>query len=79
MSGVMIQNSIHSLNDPKFLKPFHLRLIETAKKDAEKRSKRKALNSKLVSAVKELRAKWGHEKTHLFQHCDKNKCSAYLQ
>jgi hypothetical protein len=65
-SGVMTQNSIHSLNDSKFLEPFCLHLIETAKKDAEKKSKWTALNSKLVSAVKELKAKWGHEKTHLF-------------
>jgi hypothetical protein len=56
-----------------------LRLIESTKKEAEKKSKRKALNSKLVSAVTELRAKWGHEKTHFFQQCDKNECRAYLQ
>jgi hypothetical protein len=78
-SGVMTQNSIHSLNDPQFLNPFRLRLIESTKKEAEKKSKRKALNSKLVSAVKELRAKWGHETTHFFQLCNKNKCGAYLQ
>jgi hypothetical protein len=75
----MTQNSIHSLNDPRFLNPFRLRLIESTKKEAEKKSKRKALNSKLVSAVKELRAKWGHETTHFFQQCDKNECGAYLQ
>jgi hypothetical protein len=32
-----------------------------------------------VSAVTALRAKWGHEKTHFFQQCDKNECGAYLQ
>jgi len=53
--------------------------MESTKKEAKKKSKRKALNSKLVSAVKELRAKWGHERTHSFQQCDKNKCRAYLQ
>ena len=78
-SGVMTKNAIHSLNDPRFLKPFHLRCIETAKKKDEKTSKRRALTSKLVSAVTALRAKWGHEKTHFFQQCDKNKCGAYLQ
>jgi hypothetical protein len=26
-----------------------------------------------------LRAKWGHEKTHFFQQCDKSECGAYLQ
>jgi hypothetical protein len=31
-SGVMTKNAIHSLNDPKFLEPFCLRCIETAKK-----------------------------------------------
>jgi hypothetical protein len=78
-SRVMTQNAIYSLNDPRFLGPCHLHLLETTKKDAEKKSKWKALNSKLVSAVKEFREKWGHEKTHYFQQCDKNKCGAYLQ
>jgi hypothetical protein len=78
-SGVMTQNAIHSLNDPRFLDPFCLRLMETIKKDRGKKSKWKALNSKLVSAVKELREKWGHEMTHYFQQCDKNKRGAYLQ
>jgi hypothetical protein len=32
-----------------------------------------------VSAVKVLRAKWGHEKIPLFQQCNKIKCGAYLQ
>ncbi len=74
-----MQNSIHSLNDPRFLEPYHLCLMESTKKEAKKISKWKALNSKLVSAVKELRAKWGHEATHFFQQCNKNKCGAYLQ
>jgi hypothetical protein len=78
-SGVMTKNAIHSLNDPRFLEPFHLRRIETAKKKDEKTSKRRALTSKLVSAVTALRAKWGHEKTHFFQQCNKNECGAYLQ
>jgi hypothetical protein len=30
-SGVMTKNAIHSLNDPRFLEPFCLRHIETAK------------------------------------------------
>ena len=75
-SGVMMKNSIHSLNDQRFLEPFYQRHIEMQKKDEEKKSKRKALNSKLVSAVKVLRAKWGHEKIHYFQQCDKIKCGA---
>jgi hypothetical protein len=78
-SGVMTKNAIHSLNDPRFLEPFQLHCIETAKKKDEKTSKQRALTSKLVSAVTALRAKWGHEKIHLFQQCDKNKCRAYLQ
>ncbi len=78
-SGVMMQNAIHSLNDPRFLEPFCMRPIETAKKEGEKTSKRRALNSKLVSAVTVLRVKWGHEKTHFFQQWDKNECRAYLQ
>ncbi len=78
-SGVMTNNSIHSLSDPRFLEPFCQRRVEAANKDAEKKSKRKAINSKLVSAVKALRVKWGHEKTHFFQQCNKNKCGAYLQ
>ena len=78
-SGVMTQNAIHSLNNPRFLEPFCMRRIETAKKEDKKTSKRRALNSKLVSAVTELRGKWGHEKTHFFQQCNKNKCGVYLQ
>jgi hypothetical protein len=78
-SGVMTKNAIHSLNDPRFLEPFCLHRIETVKKKDEKTSKRRALTSKLVSAVTALRAKWGHEKTHFFQQCDKNECGAYLQ
>ncbi len=77
-SRVMTKNAIHSLNNPRFLKPFCLRCIETAKKKDEKTSRRRALTSKLVSAVTALRAKWGNEKTHFFQQCDKNKCGAYL-
>jgi hypothetical protein len=63
-SGVMTKNAVHSLNDPRFLEPFCLRCIETAKKDDETKSKWKALNSKLASTVMVLRAKWGHENTH---------------
>jgi hypothetical protein len=77
-SGVMTNNAIHCINDPRFLEPFRLHYIETAKKESEKTSKRRALNIKLVSAVKALRAKWGHENTHYFQQCDKNECGAYL-
>jgi len=33
----------------------------------------------LVSAVKVLRTKLGHEIIHKFEQCDKNKCGAYLQ
>ena len=62
----MTKNAIHSLNDQGFLEPFCLRCIETAKKDEEKKSKRKALNSKLVSVVKVLREKWGHAKILFF-------------
>ena len=78
-SGVMTKNSIHSLNDPRFLEPFRQRRIETQKKDDEKKSKRKALHGKLVSAVKVLRTKLGHEIIHKFEQCDKNECGAYLQ
>jgi hypothetical protein len=79
-SGVMTKNSIHSLSDPRFLEPFCQRCIETQKKDEEKKSKRKALHGKLVSAVKvSLRKKLGHENTHKFEQCDKNECGAYLQ
>ncbi len=78
-SGVMTQNVIHSLNNPRFLEPFCVRWTLIAKKEDEKKSKQRALNSKLVSAVTALRVKWGHKKTHFFQQCDKNKCGAYLQ
>ena len=32
-----------------------------------------------ASAVKTLRKKYGHEKTYMFQPCDKNECGAYFQ
>ena len=67
MKRVWWKKSIYSLSDPRFLEPFRMRRIKTVKKDKEKKSKRKALNIKLVSAVKVLRAKWGHEKIHSFQ------------
>ena len=60
-SGVMTKNSIHSLNDQRFLEPFCQHCIQTQKKDEEKKSKQKALHGKLVSAVKVLRTKLGHE------------------
>jgi hypothetical protein len=36
----MTQNAIHSLNNPRFLEPFCMRCIETAKKEDEKTFKR---------------------------------------
>jgi len=78
-SGIMTKNSIHSLSDPRFLEPFRQRRIETQNKDEEKKSKRKALHGNLVSAVKVLRTKLGHEIIHKFEQCDKNECGAYLE
>ena len=78
-SGVLTKNSIHSLSDPRFLDPFRQRQKETAEREQAKMSKRKAKSNKLVNAVKKLREKYGHEKTHMFQPCDKNECGAYLQ
>jgi hypothetical protein len=77
----MTKNSIHSLSDPRFLQlqPFRQRRIKTQRKDEEKKSKWKALHGKLVSAVKVLRTKLGHEILHKFEQCDKNECGAYLQ
>ena len=78
-SGVLTKNSIHSLSDPRFLDPFRQRQKETAEREQVKMSKRKAKFNKVVSAVKMLCMKYGHEKTHMFQPCDKNECGAYLQ
>ncbi len=78
-SGVLTKNSIHSLSDPRFLDPYRLRQKEAAEREEVKTSKRKAKYKKVVSAVKTLRKKYGHEKTHMFQPCDKNECGAYLQ
>jgi len=75
----MTKNSIHSLSDPRFLEPFRQCRIETQKKDEEKKSKRKALHGQLVSAVKVLRMKLGHEIIHKFEQCDKNECGALQQ
>ncbi len=78
-SGVLTQNAIHSLSDPRFLKPFHERRQEAAKKEQEKQLKRRAKTNKIVSAVCKLRKKYGHEQTHFFEKCDKLECGAYLQ
>jgi len=77
-SGVMTKNSIHSLNDPRFLEPFRRDHIKTQKKEEKKKSKWMALHGKLVSAVMVLRTKLGHEIIHKFEQCDKNECGAYL-
>ena len=37
------------------------------------------MSNKVVSAVKKFQEKYGHEKTHMFQPCDKNECGSYLQ
>lgn len=78
-SGVLTKNSIHSLSDPRFLDPYQQHQKKTAEREQVKMSKRKAKYNKVVSAVKTLRKKYGHEKTHMFQPCDKNECGAYLQ
>ena len=39
----------------------------------------KAKTSKLVSGVKAMRDKWGHESVHEFVDCDSKECGAYIQ
>ena len=41
-SGVLAQNSIHSLDDPRFLEPFCQRRLENAQKEERKKSNLKA-------------------------------------
>jgi hypothetical protein len=78
-SGVLAQNSIHSLDDPRFLEPFRQRRLENAQKEEQKKSNLKAKASKLVHGVKAMRDKWGHESAHKFVDCDSKECGAYLQ
>jgi len=78
-SGVLTQNGVHSLNDPRFLDPFCQRLEEAAKKMDEVAAKNKARCKKKFEEVRVLRAKYGDEKTHLFKNWSMSECSSYLQ
>jgi hypothetical protein len=81
LTGVLTQNGVHSLNDPspRFLDPFRQRQTDVAKKLEEKATKTKALRMKRYDEVKALRAKYGGEKSHLFQTWTMAECSSYLQ
>jgi hypothetical protein len=69
----------------KFLRP--KAAIEVTKEEAhwqkkkleEKTEKTKARNKKRYDKVKALRAKYGDEKSHLFQNWTTAECSSYLQ
>ena len=78
-AGILTSNGVHSLDDPDFLGPFRQRQKDRAEKlDKSTKGKRdKVLKS--VRAVKGLRDKYGHERTHLFAKCSKDECGAYLQ
>ena len=78
-SGVLTQNGVHSWNDPRFLDPFRQRQTEAAKKLEEKATKTKAPSKKRYDEVKALCAKYGGEKSHLFQTWTMAECSSYLQ
>ena len=79
LSLCLAQNSIHSLDDPRFLKPFCQCRLENAQKEEQKKSNLKAKASKLVSGVKATRDTWGHESAHKFVDCDSKECGANLQ
>jgi hypothetical protein len=78
-SGVLTSNGVHSLNDPRFLAPYHEHRDADAARIEEKISKRKTKENKLASAIIELHKKYGHEKSHQFQSCDLNEYGLYLQ
>jgi hypothetical protein len=76
---VLTKNAVHSLNDPRFLEPFHQHSHENAAKEEGQRSKRMATASKLVIGVNALREKWGNETTHHIMQCTLKECGVYLQ
>ena len=78
-SGILANNAVHSLDDPRFLEPFRQRRIENDIKEEDKKTKRKAKASKLLSGVKAIRNKYGMDKTHLFATCNAKECAVYLQ
>ncbi len=79
-SGVLTtQNGVHSLNDPRFLDLFRQRQTDAATKLEEKATKTKAQSKKRYDEVKALRAKYGDEKSHLYQTWTMAECSSYLQ
>ena len=78
-SDVLASNEVHSLNDPRFLAPYHERHDADAARIEEMKSKRKEKENKLASTMIELRKKYGHEKTQQFQTCDLKECGLCLQ
>ena len=78
-SGILTQNGVHSLNDPRFLDPFRQRQANAAKKLEKKTADSKARSKKKFDEVKALRAKYGDEKSHLFHNWNLAECSSFLQ
>jgi hypothetical protein len=61
------------------LEPFQERQADAAKKLEMKAAKSKARDKKKFGEVKALRAKYGDEKSHLFQNWTMGECSSFLQ
>jgi hypothetical protein len=75
----MASNSIHSLRDPRFVEAYNEKRREASEKIEKNVNARKANVAKKIKRVKTLRAKYGHESTHLFVQFSKEECSTYLQ
>ena len=78
-TGVLTLHGVHSLNNPRFLAPFKEQQQHIAKKKAKIAADKKAKTAKGISAVKQLREKFGHESTHLFHNFNMDNCRDYLQ
>ena len=78
-SGVIAENGVHSLSNPRFLEAFNAQREETIRKDEKSLVGRKQRLKKKLEEVKKLREKYGHEITHHFVSFNKEECGIYLQ
>ncbi len=78
-AGVLTSNGIHSLDHPDFLNSFRERRKEQQEKREKTAAKKKEQTQKYRTAVKALRERHGHERTHHFVQFSQNDCRDYLQ
>lgn len=78
-SGFFVSHGIHSLDHPDLINLLTQREKEKTDAIAKQENDRKTKAKKLRDAVFEMRRKYNHESTHLFQPCTAAECTAYLQ